>query len=102
MTIENKSITPTYIYLLDDVKQIIDSARRQAYAAINQTMVNAYWQLGKRIVEEEQNGKNRAGYGKQLLKQLSKSLTEEYGKGFSVQNLYGFRQFYLTFPVGMC
>lgn len=98
MTIKNKGITPTYIHLLDDVKQIIDSARRQAYAAINQTMVNAYWQLGKRIVEEEQNGKNRADYGKQLLKQLSKSLTEEYGKGFSVQNLYGFRQFYLTFP----
>lgn len=98
MTIENKNITPTYTHLLDDVRQIIDSARRQAYAAINQTMVNAYWQLGKRIVEEEQNGKNRADYGKQLLKQLSKSLTEEYGKGFSVNQLYYFRQFYITFP----
>jgi len=60
-------------------------------------MVQAYWQLGKRIVEEEQNGKVRADYGKQLLKQLSKSLTEEYGKGFSVNQLYYFRQFYITF-----
>ena len=61
-------------------------------------MVNTYWQIGRRIVEEEQGGAERADYGKQILKQLSAALTEEFGKGFSVQNLYYFRQFYLTFP----
>ena len=57
-----------------------------------------YWQTGKRIVEEEQHCEARAEYGKQLLKQLSVALTTEFGKGFSVQNLYYFRQFYVVFP----
>lgn len=92
------NIGQNYTHLLNDFRQIIDSARRQSYAAINKAMVNAYWQMGKRIVEEEQNGSARADYGKRLLKQLSKALTEEYGKGFSVNQLYYFRQFYLTFP----
>ena len=61
-------------------------------------MVEAYWKMGKRIVEEEQQGQARADYGKQLLKSLSKALTEEFGKGFSVGSLYYYRQFYLTFP----
>lgn len=95
-TEKNTTIISSNIF--EEARKIVEIARREAYAAINQTMVNAYWQLGKRIVEEEQKGKNRAEYGKQLLKQLSQSLTEEFGKGFSVQNLYGFRQFYLTFP----
>ncbi len=54
--------------------------------------------MGKRIVEEEQQGQTRANYGKQLLKSLSQALTEEFGKGFSVGSLYYYRQFYLTFP----
>lgn len=84
--------------IISDIKSIVAQSRQQAYAAVNQAMVNAYWQIGKRIVEEEQQGKERADYGKQLLKQLSAALTEEFGKGFSVQNLYSFRQFYITFP----
>ena len=84
--------------VISEIKSIVAQSRQQAYAAVNQAMVNAYWQIGKRIVEEEQQGKERANYGKQLLKQLSAALTEEFGKGFSVQNLYSFRQFYLTFP----
>lgn len=61
-------------------------------------MVEAYWQVGRRIVEEEQQGKGRADYGTQLIKSLSTSLTEELGKGFSITNLWNFRQLYLTFP----
>lgn len=83
---------------IDDIKELVAQGRRQAYAAVNQAMVNTYWEIGKRIVEEEQQGQARAEYGKQLLKELSSALTEEFGKGFSVQNLYSFRQFYLTFP----
>lgn len=83
---------------VQEIKQLVTRSRQEAYAAVNQTMVNAYWQIGRRIVEEEQGGAERADYGKQILKQLSTVLTEEFGKGFSVQNLYSFRQFYLTFP----
>ncbi|MBQ0046751.1 MAG: DUF1016 family protein [Prevotellaceae bacterium] len=83
---------------INDIKSLVNKARSKAYAAVNQVMVEAYWNIGKRIVEEEQQGKERADYGKQLLKQLSVALTEEFGKGFSVQNLYYFRQFYVVFP----
>jgi len=88
-------LSPSFI---SDIKAMIAQSRQQAYAAVNQAMVGAYWQIGKRIVEEEQQGKEHADYGQQLLKQLSVALTEEFGRGFSVQNLYYFRQFYLTFP----
>ena len=83
---------------IQEIKQLVARSRQEAYAAVNQAMVSAYWQIGRRIVEEEQGGAERANYGKQILKQLSAALTEEFGKGFSVQNLYYFRQFYLTFP----
>lgn len=83
---------------VQDIKQLVARSRQEAYAAVNQTMVKAYWQIGRRIVEEEQGGAERADYGKQILKQLSTALTEEFGKGFSVQNLYSFRQFFMTFP----
>ncbi len=80
-----------------DVKNILQQSRQKAYAALNFAMVEAYWQIGKRIVEEEQTGKQRADYGSFLIKSLSKELSVEFGKGFSVANLKNFRQFYLTF-----
>ncbi|MDA3811520.1 MAG: PDDEXK nuclease domain-containing protein [Spirochaetaceae bacterium] len=80
-----------------DVKEILHKARENSYKAINSAMVDAYWQIGMRIVEEEQNGQNRAGYGDSLIKNLSKFLVYELGKGFSVANLKNFRQFYITF-----
>lgn len=80
-----------------EIKQIVTQARQKAYSAINSAMIEAYWQLGKRIVEQEQLGKERAGYGTQLLKSLSKELTAEFGKGFSANSLYYYRQFYLSF-----
>lgn len=81
-----------------DIKDIVNQARQKAYSAINSAMVGAYWQMGKRIVEQEQQGHERADYGKQLLKMLSQELTAEFGKGFSVGSLYYYRQFYITFP----
>ena len=61
-------------------------------------MVEAYWKVGQQIVEEEQQGKTKAGYGEAILQNLSRALTEEFGKGFSYANLRNFRQFYLTYP----
>ena len=81
-----------------EIKQILAQARQKAYSAINKAMVEAYWLVGKRIVEEEQNGKQRAEYGKEILKNLSKELITEFGKGFSERSLREFRQFYQTFP----
>jgi DUF1016 N-terminal domain len=90
MNIEHAYIT--------DIKNILASARAKAYYTINSAMVEAYWQIGKRIVEEEQHGERRATYGEKLLETLSKSLSKEFGKGFSYANLRNFRQFYLTYP----
>jgi len=61
-------------------------------------MVQAYWHIGEVIVEEEQNGKEKAGYGKALIKELSEKLTKEYGRGLNERNLWHIRSFYLTFP----
>ncbi|VAW31044.1 FIG074102: hypothetical protein [hydrothermal vent metagenome] len=83
--------------LLNDIREILQSTRNKAYTAVNTAMVDAYWRIGKRIVEEEQLGKNRAKYGQELIKNLSVELNSEFGKGFSVANLKNFRQFYLTF-----
>ena len=81
-----------------DIRGILEQARQKAYASINFAMVKAYWLIGKRIVKEEQNGKDKAAYGEQLIKTLSKDLSEEYCKGFSAANLKNFRQFYMVFP----
>jgi len=81
-----------------EIKTILAQSRQKAYQAINSAMVEAYWLMGKRIVEQEQQGKNRAEYGEHILVELSKALTTEFGKGFSYANLRNFRQFYTTFP----
>src|SRR3989337_2150559 len=81
-----------------DIKNILGRARQKAFSAVNTAMVEAYWLIGRRIVEEEQKGSAKAGYGEYLITELSKALTFELGKGFSYANLSNFRQFYLTFP----
>ena len=70
-----------------EIKAILTEARSQAYKTINMAMVNAYWKIGQRIVLEEQNGKERAEYGKEIIKNLSGVLTAEFGKGFSKRSL---------------
>ena len=86
--------------LLTNIREILLSARHTAYKAVNFAMVTAYWNIGKLIVEDEQNGNARAKYGKAVLEELSTRLTEEFGKGFTITNLKNMRQFYLLFPKG--
>lgn len=81
-----------------DIRNIYELAQRHAVTAVNAAMVNAYWQIGQRIVLEEQAGNDRAGYGEALITQLSQRLSAELGKGFSPTSLKNFRQFYLVFP----
>jgi predicted nuclease of restriction endonuclease-like (RecB) superfamily len=81
-----------------DIRIILETARKKARSAINYMMVEAYWLIGQRIVEEEQNGNPKSKYGEKLLENLSIALGNTYGKGFSYSNLRNFRQFYLTYP----
>lgn len=83
---------------IKDVKLIIEQGRKRAYAAVNQSMISTYWEIGKRIVEEEQNGNDHAKYGEALIDSLSKSLSMEFGEGFSPRYLRAFRKFYLLVP----
>jgi len=81
-----------------DVKNILAQARGKARSAVNSAMVEAYWLIGRRIVEEEQQGEFRAKYGQRLLENLSTELSAAFGRGFSYANLRNFRQFYLVYP----
>lgn len=92
----DKELIPGGLY--QAIAEVIAQARQQVRQAVNQQMVQAYWHIGRLIVEQEQQGQQRAEYGKQQLKQLSERLQAEFGKGFDVGNLRNMRQFYLTFP----
>ncbi len=94
----NKTIATNFSQVVDDIKRIIDTGRNAAYAAVDATMIATYWNIGRRIVEEEQHGQERAQYGKELIKTLAKELTHEYGSGYSDRYLRAFRQFYLVMP----
>lgn len=84
--------------LIFDIKEIIDSAQVSAYQAVNAALVQRNWLIGYRIAEEELKGSERAEYGKEIIKRLSKELTEMYGSGFTKTNLYSFYAFYKRFP----
>jgi predicted nuclease of restriction endonuclease-like (RecB) superfamily len=84
--------------LIIDIRTLLISSREELQLSINTTMVQTYWNIGRIIVEDEQNGNDRAEYGKQLLQQIAKSLTDEFGKGFDITNLRKMRQFYHLFP----
>jgi predicted nuclease of restriction endonuclease-like (RecB) superfamily len=85
--------------LFHQVAELLQNARQQVLRAVNSTMTFTYFEIGRMIVEEEQNGKDRAEYGKQVLKGLSEQLTTEFGKGFSLVNLENMRKFYLTYSI---
>jgi predicted GNAT family N-acyltransferase len=81
------------------VAELLKEARKNVVQTINKTMVYTYFEIGRMIVEEEQNGKERAEYGKQILKELSDRLISEFGKGFSVDNLENMRKFYSRYSI---
>ena len=96
--VTNGEITKGISTLYDTINQIIEEARAAVYRTANITMVRAYWHIGRVIVEDEQKGKERAEYGKQVLKQLSQKLTKKHGRGFDESNLRHMRNFYLVYP----
>ena len=88
----------SYSHAVADIRMIIDAGRNNAGNAVNQAMLLTYWNIGKRIVEEEQNGQKRAGYGRRLIPLLADELTREYGNSYSARNLHYYRKFYQCFP----
>ena len=95
MNLMNKEDDKIYL----SIKDILLNARQKAYSAVNFAMVEAYWSVGKMIIEA-QNGNQRSEYGDYLIKYLSEKLTGEFGKGFTVTNLKYMRKFYLVFSIG--
>ena len=84
--------------IIEDIKEVIVSSRKKVAYEVNNTMLLAYWNVGKIIVENEQSGNIKAEYGKQVMKELSKELRKILGSGFSVSNLFNMRRFYITYP----
>jgi predicted nuclease of restriction endonuclease-like (RecB) superfamily len=82
---------------IGDIKQLVEQGRNAAYGAVNAVMIETYWRIGQRIVEQEQKGKERAEYGTQLIKSLSEVLVADYGNNFNEKNLRAFRNLYLLF-----
>jgi len=83
----------------DQIKNILEKARERAYRNVNFLMVQAYWNIGRVIVEHEQKGEEKAAYGRYLIIELAKKLTDEFGKGFDERNLRYMREFYLNFKI---
>lgn len=91
------SSLPFNTTLYAQIASLLQSARQKIVQVVNQTMVSTYYEIGRIIVEDEQQGNERAEYGKRVLKELSKRLNNDFGKGFSVQNLENMRKFYLLY-----
>ncbi len=89
--------TGAYQPLFDGIVALLEESRRAAGRAVNSIITSAYWEIGRRIVEEEQSGQRKANYGDQLVEQLAVDLTARFGKGFSRTNVFQMRQFYLSF-----
>ena len=85
--------------MVQEIKELLSGARQRAAVQVNTELLSTYWNIGRIIVEHEQNSQERAAYGKQTLKEVSKELSEEFGKGFSVSNIQFMRRFYLTYQI---
>ena len=93
----DKALASTAIY--QNIRQLIEQSRRHVAVAISFAVVETYWHIGNMIVEEEQQGRDRATYGSQLIPKLAEQLTQEFGKGFNQASLWRMRQFYQAFPI---
>ena len=90
-----------YSILITDLASLIEQGRTAAVRYVNTALVATYWFMGRRIVEYEQKGKERAEYGKELLQKLSQDLNKRFGRGFSPDNLEAMRSFYLNYPINI-
>ena len=81
------------------IVELLDAARQAAARSVNALMTASYWEIGRRIVEAEQKGRRRAGYGEQLMARLSADLTARFGRGFSPDNLENMRRFFVAYPL---
>jgi len=94
-----KTVLPTnYARIHKGIVALLDTARHAAARSVNALMTASYWEIGRRIVQAEQQGKRRAGYGEQLIERLSTDLTTQFGRGFSIKNLESMRRFFLAYP----
>ncbi len=93
-------IKTAYKKFVGDISEMLEHARKEAVRGVDVLIIQTYWQIGRRVIIEEQGGERRAEYGKMLLKRLSGDLTKKFGKGFSIDNLELMRRFYLTYPAG--
>ena len=91
--------TPGYDVVFTEVAALLENARRTAARSVNAVMTATYWQIGRRLVEVDQQGQERAGYGKQLIERLSQDLTARFGRGFGQRNLEQMRLFYRTWQI---
>ncbi|MEM9102459.1 MAG: PDDEXK nuclease domain-containing protein [Pseudomonadota bacterium] len=92
-------ISPKNQDLFERISSLVEQARQRVQQTVNTTMVQTYWEIGRLIVEDEQQGESRAAYGKQQIKQISDRLKERFGKGFNTRNLRNMRTFYETYPI---
>ena len=95
----NNEIDKIHKDVYSSIKELMDNARNRVAREVNNILIQTYWEIGGIIVEDEQGNSDRAEYGKQLITDLSKKLTKEYGKGFSRSNLQNMRNFYLSYPI---
>jgi predicted nuclease of restriction endonuclease-like (RecB) superfamily len=99
MTEKNPLAVKSYDGLLQGVVHLLEEARRGAARSVNAILTATYWEIGRRIVEHEQEGKRRAVYGEALIQRLAHDLTGRFGRGFSRRNLFQMREFYATWPI---
>jgi hypothetical protein len=88
-----------YSNILAGVVELLDTARRTSARVVNTLMTATYWEIGRRIVEHEQAGQKRAGYGEEVVRKFPKDLTQHFGRGFGPAQVAALRQFHLTFPL---
>lgn len=93
-----RAVAGSYVRFVADISQLLEHARQQAARSVNSILTATYWEIGRRIVEYDQSGQNRAAYGTDLLNRLSADLTKQFGRGFSVDNLETMRLFYRAYP----